>query len=474
MASSTPTSPVTGNNPFRRRGTSLSSVASAVASVTENVLSSDLPPGFFAATAEATSTAPTLAEIRRGSLGDGESRGQNQTRSRRISRTSRDIGDGPTPELRRRVTDLEAFPPLTEERTNVSGDENPVPCDTKPQVEEEEVRTATATTAGQSDGAHDAADGVRPLVRGGKVYTSGYIPPPKLPWTTSTVIGLKAFWKWFLTPLGFLITIYFLNIVAWGGMLFLLLCNASPAMCWAPDGNGGKYFNCDDINSPRRKWIEVDSQILNALFCVTGFGLAPWRFRDLYYLLSFRFANGEKHGQAKKMFGLRKLAGHYRTWYRLPGSDKLGSTSDQTDEALESDLRIPLPITKRADDPLTGVRAPPTAIWKVDFFVWCQIWNTIFQCCLSGFMWGMNRYNRPSWSTGLFIALAFIVAGAGGIASYVEGRRVKRVEGFMPSPAVQDALRRQNEDVELGLQQVRTGHESIHVGDDGKDKAVPR
>ncbi|KFY94778.1 hypothetical protein V498_03727 [Pseudogymnoascus sp. VKM F-4517 (FW-2822)] len=30
---------------------------------------------------------------------------------------------------------------------------------------------------------------------------------------------------------------------------------------------------CDDINSPRRVWIEIDSQILNALFCVTGFGL---------------------------------------------------------------------------------------------------------------------------------------------------------------------------------------------------------
>ena len=74
-------------------------------------------------------------------------------------------------------------------------------------------------------------------------YANGYVPPPKLPWKKSFMIGLKGFWKWFLTPAGFLITLYGLNVVAWGGMLFLLLCNAAPAMCTP---------TCDDINSPRR------------------------------------------------------------------------------------------------------------------------------------------------------------------------------------------------------------------------------
>jgi len=66
-----------------------------------------------------------------------------------------------------------------------------------------------------------------------------------------------------------------LNVVAWGGMLFLLLVNAAPAMCTP---------TCNNINSPRRIWIEIDSQILNALFCVTGIGLLPWRLRDLWLL----------------------------------------------------------------------------------------------------------------------------------------------------------------------------------------------
>jgi hypothetical protein len=33
-------------------------------------------------------------------------------------------------------------------------------------------------------------------------------------------------------------------------------------------------------------------------------------------------------------------------------------------------------------------------------------------------MWGLNRYDRPSWSTGFFIACACVIAGAGGVVSY--------------------------------------------------------
>ena len=57
--------------------------------------------------------------------------------------------------------------------------------------------------------------------------------------------------------------------------MFLLLVNAAPAMC---------HPSCNDLYSPRREWIEVDSQIVNALFCVTGLGLLPWRLRDTWLL----------------------------------------------------------------------------------------------------------------------------------------------------------------------------------------------
>lgn len=177
--------------------------------------------------------------------------------------------------------------------------------------------------------------------------------------------------------MGFCITIYGLNVVAWGGMLFLLLCYAAPAMC---------HPSCSDFNSPRRVWIEIDAQILNALFCVTGFGLIPWRFRDLWWLLVYRYGVKGKSEQ-QRMVGLRRLAGYHRGWFRLPGS----SDTQPSGVLEEDDPNVPLPVSKRLDPPLTGVRAPPTPIWKLDFVIWNNVWNTFFQVMLCGFMWGMNR-----------------------------------------------------------------------------------
>lgn len=266
-------------------------------------------------------------------------------------------------------------------------------------------------------------------------FDNGYQFPPKHTWQKSTVTGLKAFWGFFITPFGFLVTIYGLNVVAWGGMLFLLLCNASPAMC---------HPTCNDINSPRRIWIEIDSQILNALFCVTGFGLIPWRFRDLYYLLQYRLM--------KKEMGLRRLAGINRGWFRLAGSEKLpvelGPANVETEFSTVSESTLPFPIKSIPDAPLTGIRAPPSKMWKLDFVVWTMVINTFLQAVLSGFMWGLNRYKRPSWSTGTFVALACIVAAMGGIMSFVEGKHVKAIEGV---PVSEEDLERLRTDKELGI-----------------------
>lgn len=254
------------------------------------------------------------------------------------------------------------------------------------------------------------------------IYPNGYKFPPKHSWGEATIIGLKAFWRFTLTPLGFFVVLYGLNVVAWGGMLFLLLIGGgNEYMCYPPGSRGEK--DCNNINSPRRIWIEIDSQILNALFCVTGFGLIPWRFRDLYYLLKFRLR--------KDHSALRRLAGIHRSWFRLQGSQGLPIHPAAEIDDPEHNPAIPLPPSKIPDLPLTGVRAPATRLWKLDYFVWAFVLNTFLQAVLSGFMWGLNRYDRPSWSTGTFVALACIVAGLGGLMSFQEGKRIKNVEGML-------------------------------------------
>ena len=97
------------------------------------------------------------------------------------------------------------------------------------------------------------------------------------------------------------------------------------------------------------------------------------------------------------------------------------------------DPRVPIPLKLVPDPPPTGIRAPPTNGWKMDFVVWMNMWNTFFQIILCYFMWAYSRHNRPSWATGLFVALGCIVAGVGGIMMYVEGKAVKKVEGI-PTP----------------------------------------
>lgn len=249
-------------------------------------------------------------------------------------------------------------------------------------------------------------------------YDNGYHFPPSYPTGEAFKHGTIAFLRYSITPMGFGVVLYGLNVVAWGGMLFLLLCNASPAMC---------YPTCNDINSPRRVWIEYDSQVLTALFSLTGFGLAPWRFRDLYYLLKYRLGHQQD--------ALRRLAGIHRDWFRLPGSSAMAAdvgpenVEDRLNQGEISPATVPKPANKIPDAPLTGERAPPTKVWKMDFMIWNMVWNTLFQCVLSGVMWGMNRFDRPSWSTGLFVALGCIVAAVGGITMFIEGRHVKAIEG---------------------------------------------
>jgi Protein of unknown function (DUF2985) len=269
-------------------------------------------------------------------------------------------------------------------------------------------------------------------------YPNGYQFPPKHSTWKSTQIGLKAFGKFVITPFGFVVTIYGLNVVAWGGMLFLVLVGAAPAMC---------HPSCSDINSAAKKWIEIDSQILNALFCVTGLGLIPWRFRDLYYLMQYRWQ--------KKESGIRRLAGIHKDWFRLTGSEQIPvdwdpKIADGIPEGMDESA-FALPISKSPSPPLTAERAQPSKYWKLDFMIWAYVWNTILQICLCGVMWGLNRFNRPGWTTGLLIGLACIVAMAGGYMGFREAKAVKKIEGVPVSEEDLDILQQMRDAEKAGI-----------------------
>ncbi|KAF9875408.1 hypothetical protein CkaCkLH20_07228 [Colletotrichum karsti] len=341
--------------------------------------------GMWQAAGTAIAQAPNLTELR-----DIDSGGDNiaftaQGHSARFARqepdgelalvrTATGTGGG-TPEQRERQPSFRnVFKDKPDERLESHGE-----------VDESRV------LMGGSQGDESLPDSGQQFRRRQSLYEK-HAAKEKAPWKTTVVNGLKAFWKFFLTPSGFIITIYCLNIVAWGAMLFFLLINAAPAM---------NYPSADDNNSPRKKWLEIDSQILNALFCVTGFGLAPWRFRDLYwYIRAVNF---------KDRTAMRRLAAQNKGWFRPPAwtfEDEKGRTPTFTDQT-----------------------APPTALWKLGFTIWMMVLNTLLQAVLCYFMWGYNRIDRPSWATGTFIGLGCGVAMMAGVMSWWEGRKVKKIEG---------------------------------------------
>ena len=165
-------------------------------------------------------------------------------------------------------------------------------------------------------------------------------------------------WKSFLKSTCFkytkiiIIVIYALNIVAWGGMLFLILVGAA------------NQTMPDELT--RRIWIEIDSQILNALFCVTGIGLIPWRVRDVY-----QFHN---KSQLSKLLSRHKYT---------------------------------------------------TDLMWIGIVVWTFIANSIFQIGMAVCMWSMNMDTRPAWLVGLFVGLGCVSGIIAGLIQFILGRKKK-------------------------------------------------
>lgn len=144
------------------------------------------------------------------------------------------------------------------------------------------------------------------------------------------------------------------------------------------------YPTADYDNSPRKKWLEIDSQILNALFCVTGFGLAPWRFRDLSYFV--------RAVTVRDKVAMTKLAAQNKAWFRPPS---WVDDEDNANDPGHGDVRESVGPLEKPAATFTGEVAPPTALWKLAFTICMMVLNTLFQVVLSYFMWAYNRLERP-------------------------------------------------------------------------------
>ncbi|WWC93115.1 uncharacterized protein L201_008082 [Kwoniella dendrophila CBS 6074] len=216
---------------------------------------------------------------------------------------------------------------------------------------------------------------------------------------------LKGLWTFVKTPMGFITAIYGFLVVFWGAAIVLFLLG------WIPTNSK----NTQDV------WVEISSQIENGLFTVTGIGLIPWRVIDTYRM-SVIWTLKNRDQRLRKKMGLPKIEDEND----LPDPELIKDYCFVLSEKDQKNLRYQQDKFAISQ---TWYRAHATATHKA-FPMKFALWNTIlmdgnsfFQC---GTMWGLNRHQRPAWTTGCLIPLSFLCGIGAAVLIWQGSARTKK------------------------------------------------
>ncbi|KNZ81532.1 hypothetical protein J132_00498 [Termitomyces sp. J132] len=221
-----------------------------------------------------------------------------------------------------------------------------------------------------------------------------------------TMLGV---WSFLKTPMGVLTAIYGFCVVFWGAAIIFFLC---------------KFINFHNDNT-QGFWVEVSSQVVNGLFTITGVGLIPFRTWDTYRIFwIWHYKRKTRRLRLKagipllydeddlpdptydpnyvhvltekeeKFLHRQQIKFRYsQTWYRPHGT--------VTHRAFPINLALAICLLNDA--------------------------NSCFQVILCGTMWGLDRFQRPAWSTGILIPCGFLSGIAAALLIWRGGQKSKRV-----------------------------------------------
>jgi len=221
---------------------------------------------------------------------------------------------------------------------------------------------------------------------------------------------MKGVWSFLKTPMGIFAGIYGFLVVFWGAAIVIFLA---------------KIINLHNANT-QGFWIEVSSQIENGLFTVTGIGLIPSRVLDTYRIYKIWYYK-------RRTRKLREKAG-------LP---QLFDVDDLPDPAFDPNYVHVLTEKEQKDlhrqqlkfqHHQTWYRAHGTETHRAfsintALLICClNDGNSIFQIMLCGTMWGLNRFQRPPWSTGSLIPASFLCGILSGVFIWKGGQKTKRID----------------------------------------------
>ncbi|KAF8525324.1 hypothetical protein JB92DRAFT_1319962 [Gautieria morchelliformis] len=224
-------------------------------------------------------------------------------------------------------------------------------------------------------------------------------------------------WSFIKTPMGIITAIYGFLVVFWGAAIVLFLLN------WIPTGSKDR----------QGFWVEISSQVENALFTITGIGLLPWRIVDTYRIT--------------KIWKLKRISTRLRKSAGLPelyDEDDLPDpqydpdyvhvlTDEQQKELHHQQKEFAKSQTWYRPHGTESHRAFPIATaLLICLFV---DGNSFFQAILCACMWSMNRFQRPAWTTGTLIPASFLCGIIAAILIWRGGQKTKRTK------AVEETLR---------------------------------
>ncbi|CAE6540752.1 unnamed protein product [Rhizoctonia solani] len=258
--------------------------------------------------------------------------------------------------------------------------------------------------------------------------------------------ALNGFWEFITTPMGFVSFVYGFLCAFWGAAIVIFLA---------------KIINLH--NKDRQDfWVEISSQIENALFTVTGVGLIPWRVIDTYRIA--------------KIWHYRQVTRRLRRQAQLPA---LIDGNDLPDPTYNPNYVHVLSERQQKDLYYQQQKFMASQTWyrphetethkafpiKTALFICLYIdFNSVFQCMLCGCMWGLNRFQRPAWTTGTLIPASFLCGIAAGVLIWRGGNQTKKVKEV--EQRLREALDMESQGIGIG------GYTSAYDQPTGEEFAV--
>ncbi|KAF1968970.1 hypothetical protein BU23DRAFT_513743 [Bimuria novae-zelandiae CBS 107.79] len=229
--------------------------------------------------------------------------------------------------------------------------------------------------------------------------------------------SMRGFGRYVRKPVGFLISLYAFLLTFWGAAWVLFLIG------WiSVEGRQG-YF------------IEICDQILTALFCVVGIGMAPWRAIDTYHMI-FVAKYAHKTWRVRRERGLPPLRDPNEL-PTLPQTHSWETGEDQNDPVEE-------PVLKSAEQEKLEYHQNKLA--KSHTFYKPRETNThhafsvrlliaivvlldchsLFQMALGGTTWGIYWKVRPKALTAVILTCSITCNISAGITISLGDRRSRK------------------------------------------------